>query len=871
MDANGLRAAFTGFFVEHGHSAVASAGLIPLHPRAPLFTNAGMNQFIPYFLGEAVPPYRRATSVQRCVRIRGKHDDIDNVGRTTRHATFFEMLGNFSFGDYFKADAIPFAWELLTGRLGLDPERLWVTVHTSDDEAADIWRGAVGVPADRVQRMGPGTPWPEENFWEMGDTGPCGPCSEIYYDRGPTWGADGGPAGGGEERFCEVWNLVFMQFDRRADGTLDPLPAPCVDTGAGMERLLILLQDVRSIWETDVIRPVIGAAEALTGRRYGDDEAADVALRILADHARSMAFLVSDGVFPTNEDRGYVLRRLIRRAVRFAHQLGVETPVTPGLVRSVAEVMAEAAPELARGVDYVAGVVGREEERFRATLRAGMSILDAELAGGEPLAGEVAFRLHDTFGFPIELTREIAAEQGRELDEEGFARALAGQQQRSREKGKGPATPGSGAAEAYRELLGATGPTRFVGYHSTTATARVLEVLPAGDGSGEVEVFLDLTPFYAEGGGQVGDTGTIETDTGVARVLDTTRALPELTRHRAVLDAGELHPGQVATATVDSARRERIRRNHTGTHLLHWALREVLGSHVRQHGSLVAPDRLRFDFSHYSPMSPEELARVEDLVNAQVLADEEVVVAEMTKAEADASGAIAFFDEKYGERVRVLHAGSRSVELCGGTHVDRLGQIGPFEILSEGSIGSNLRRVEATTGLATLERLRAAEARLRASAELLRTTPEEVVPALERRLAELREAEAAARSARQAALAGEARQLAGSAAAGVVVARRDGLSPEELRDLAVALRSADGVRSVVLGGTPDGSRVALVAAVAPGEALAAPELVAGAARLVGGGGGGRNPEIAQAGGRDVAALDRALDSVRERLAGTTPS
>jgi len=871
MDANRLRRAFTEYFVERGHTAVASAGLIPLHPRAPLFTNAGMNQFIPYFLGEARPPYPRATSVQRCVRIRGKHDDIENVGRTTRHATFFEMLGNFSFGDYFKAEAIPFAWELLTGRLGLDPESLWVTVHTSDDEAAAIWADAVGVPAERIQRMGPGTDWPEENFWEMGETGPCGPCSEIYYDRGSSWGRPGGPAGGGEERFCEIWNLVFMQFDRRSDGSLSPLPAPCVDTGAGMERLLTVLQDVRSIWETDVIRPVIGAAEALTGRRYGDDEDTDVALRILADHARSMAFLVSDGVFPTNEDRGYVLRRLIRRAVRFAHQLGVTSPVTPGLVRSVAEVMSEAAPDLARNVEYVAGVVGREEERFRSTLRSGIAILDAELSSGAALPGEVAFRLHDTFGFPIELTREIAAERGRALDEDGFARALADQQQRSREQGKDAALMDAERVGAYRDLLAEAGPTRFVGYHSTTGTARVLAVLPGAEGTGEVEVFLDQTPFYAEGGGQVGDTGMIETDTASARVLDTTRALPELTRHRAVVETGELRAGQAASATVDSERRERIRRNHTGTHLLHWALRSVLGEHVKQHGSLVAPDRLRFDFSHYSPLGQEEVARVEDLVNAAVLADEDVVVTEMSRADADAAGAIAFFDEKYGERVRVIRAGTRSVELCGGTHVDRLGQIGPFEIVSEGSIGSNLRRVEATTGLATLERLRDVETRLRATAELLRSTPEEVVAALERRLAELREAEAAARAARQSALAGEARQLAASAADGVVVARRDGLPPEQLRDLAVATRSAGGVRAVVLGGSPDGSKVALVAAVGPGETPAAPELVSGAARLVGGGGGGKNPELAQAGGRDLSRLDDALATVRERLGAGTPA
>jgi len=864
MDANGLRRAFSDFFVEHGHTAVPSAGLIPHHPRAPLFTNAGMNQFIPYFLGEERPPYPRAASVQRCVRIRGKHDDIDNVGRTSRHATFFEMLGNFSFGDYFKELAIPLAWELLTERLGFDPDRLWVTVYVDDDEAEAIWRDTVGVAPGRIQRMGPGTSHPDDNFWEMGETGPCGPCSEIFFDRGASWGADGGPAGGDEERFCEVWNLVFMQYDRHGDGTLEALPAPSIDTGAGLERLLIMLQDTASIWETDVIRPVVARAEALTGRRYGDDTEVDVALRILADHARSTSFLVADGVTPSNEDRGYVLRRLIRRAVRLAHQLGVERPVMPELVGAVAEVMAPAYPDLAARADAVAAVAGREEDRFRATLRAGLGLLDNELAGGAArIAGDVAFRLHDTHGFPIEMTREIAAERGVTLDEEGFAAAMARQQAQSRQAGRGQAGAPAERVDAYRRLLAEHGTTRFVGYVDDEATAEVLAVLDVGDG--RVEVFLDTTPFYAEGGGQVGDTGVLETDSGRARVLDTTAALPGLTRHLAVVEAGELRPGQTVTAAIDAARRRAIRRNHTGTHLLHWALRSVLGPHVRQQGSLVAPERLRFDFTHHGPLSAEEIARVEDLVNEQVLGDGEVVVTEMSRAEADAAGAIAFFDEKYGERVRVLRAGERSIELCGGTHVGRLGQIGPVEVVSEGSIGANLRRVEATTGTATLARLRSSERALARSAELLRARPDEVTEALERKLAELRAAETALRAAEQAALAGTARELAATARDGVVVARRDGLAPERLRDLAGQVRALDGVRTVVLGGTPDGLKVALVAAVAPGATVAAPDLVAEAARLVGGGGGGKNPQLAMAGGRDPARLDEALAAVRARL------
>ncbi|HET7524032.1 MAG TPA: alanine--tRNA ligase, partial [Acidimicrobiales bacterium] len=657
MDANGLRRAFTRFFVDQGHTAVPSAGLIPHHARAPLFTNAGMNQFIPYFLGEEKPPFPRATSIQKCVRVRGKHDDINLVGRTTRHLTFFEMLGNFSFGDYFKERAIPLAWELLTSVFGLDPGRLWVSVYRDDDEADGIWRDAVGVPAERIQRMD------EDNFWEMGETGPCGPCSEIYFDRGPQWGPDGGPAGGGgEERFVEIWNLVFMQFDRQSDATLLPLPRPNIDTGAGLERVLMVLQDTPSIWETDVLRPIIGCAETLTGRTYGDDGEVDVSLRILADHARSMSFLISDGVFPSNEDRGYVLRRLIRRAVRQAYTLGVERPVAAELVRSTVDVMGEAYPDLARNLDYVAGVADREEARFRSTLRSGLTMLESELAGGgTEVSGDVAFRLHDTHGFPIELTREIAAERGATVDEGGFEAAMQRQREQSKQAGRAKSVGQEGRLGEYQQLLADHGTTKFVGYTDVSATARVLAVLegPQDDrtgtkrpGTGEeriVEVFLDVTPFYAEGGGQVGDTGTIETDTGRARVLDTTAAVPGLTRHTAVIDEGVIHEGQAATATIDAERRADIRRNHTGTHLLHWALREVLGDHVKQQGSLVAPDRLRFDFTHYGPMTPEEISRVEDLVNFRVLADQEVKVAVMSKTEADAAGAIAFFEEKYGD------------------------------------------------------------------------------------------------------------------------------------------------------------------------------------------------------------------------------
>jgi alanyl-tRNA synthetase len=861
MDANALRRAFTQYFVDHDHTAVASAGLIPHDPRAPLFTNAGMNQFIPYFLSEDRPPYPRATSIQKCVRIRGKHDDIDLIGRTTRHFTFFEMLGNFSFGDYFKDRAIPLAWELLTGTFKLDGDRLWASVYRDDDEAADIWRDLIGLPPARIQRMD------DDNFWEMGDTGPCGPCSEIYFDRGPAWGPEGGPAGGGgEERFVELWNLVFMQYDRQHDGTLLPLPKPNIDTGAGLERILMVLQDVPSVWETDVIRPLIAEAERLTGRSYGQDEEVDVALRILADHARSMTFLISDGVFPSNEDRGYVLRRLIRRAVRQAFALGVERPVAPSLVRASIEVMGEAYPELHRTADFVSDVASREEARFRATLRSGLTMLESELAGGTTtVSGDVAFRLHDTHGFPIELTREIAAERQALVDEAGFDRAMQRQRDQSKSGAKSQ-TGGTGdLLDTYRALLEERGATQFVGYTDSTATGTIVEVVETGDG--QVEIFLDATPFYAEGGGQIGDTGLIETDTGSARVIDTTYALPGLIRHVATVEDGEIRVGQSATAIIDAERRAAIRRNHTGTHLLHWALRTVLGDHVKQQGSLVAPERLRFDFTHYSPVTPDEIARVEDLVNARVLADEDVNISVMSKQDADTAGAVAFFEDKYGDEVRVVRAGSDSIELCGGTHVARLGQIGPLEVISEGSIGSNLRRIEATTGTATLSRLREAERQLDEVATLLRSRPDEVGSALERRLADYRELEARLRAAEQSALADRARSLVEGAVDGHLVARVNGLAPEQLRELAAQARTAGNLKTVVLGGSPDGTKASLVALVAKGATPTAPELIAEAARTVGGGGGGKNPEQAMAGGRDAGRIDEALDQIRRTLSG----
>ena len=865
MRAQELRKAFTDFFVERGHRLVPSAGLIPHHPRAPLFNNAGMVQFLPFLTGEEPPPDPpRATSVQKAVRIMGKHDDIENIGRTWGHFTFFEMLGNFSFGDYFKEEAITWGWEFVTERLGLDGDRVWATVHHTDTEAPAIWRDKIGLPESRIVALGQND---DENFWEMGETGPCGPCSEIHYDMGPDFGPEGDPVSS-YNRYREIWNLVFMQYERQPDGSLVDLPNQNIDTGEGLERTLSALDGVQSAFETDELRRILETAERETGKKYGEDPAVDVELRILTDHARSVSFLISDGVFPSNEDRGYVLRRLLRRAVEHASRLGVEKLVLPAMVGSVVEVMGEAYPELARNADFVTGVVEREEAKFRQTLTRGHEILDEELSGDvKALSGQTMFLLHDTYGFPKDLTREIAVERGVEVDMEGFEAAMTAQRERARaarrDAGEGDE---SETADVYRELLEQFGPTGFTGYSQLETKGRVIGILPRPDGT--AEVFLDRSPFYAEAGGQVGDTGLIRADGGAtATVLDTTYAITGMHRHIVRLE-GNFDIGAEVLSVVEGPRREAIRRNHTGTHLLHAALREVLGSHVRQHGSEVGPNQLRFDFSHYGAMAPEEIQAIEDMANAGVLANEPVRAYETTKTQAEEAGALAFFGDKYGEFVRVIEAGTRSVELCGGTHVDALGSIGPVKVVSEGSIGSNLRRVFALTGDKTLDRLRDMERLLGRAAELIRSTPEEVPDALERLLARNKAVEAELKSARTVALKAEAVELAATAAStdGFVVERRDGLGGDELRELALSVRSREGVRGVVLIGTPDGSRVALVGAMEKGSDVSAPELISAAARTVGGGGGGKDPLVAVAGGRDPSKIDAAVADVRAALA-----
>jgi len=857
MDAKGLRRAWNDFFEARQHTLVPAASLIPTHPSAPMFTNSGMMQFVPIFLGEEPCPYDppRAATVQKCVRAGGKHNDLDAIGRTPRHLSFFEMLGNFSFGDYFKAEAIPWAWELLTDVLGLDPGRMWVTVHVSDDEAAEIWTDAVGFPRERIQRLD------KDNFWEMGDTGPCGPSSEIFWDYGPEFGPDGGPENpAAENRYVEIWNLVFPQYFRAPDGSLSDLPKPGIDTGAGLERMLTALNGTHTVYDVDPLDRLVEVAQSITGRRLGTDERTDVALKILADHGRTMTFLVADKIVPSNEDRGYVLRRIIRRAVRYAYLLGRESDLTGPLVEAVIDAMADGYPELRADQDRIVGVISREEERFRQTLKRGSSLLDAKLAElppGQPLPGDVAFDLYETYGFPLEVTQEITAELGIEVDEAGYRQALAEAQERS----KAGAKAGHDYANltSFQEILDRYGPTEFVGREEYETKATVLAVVPGEDGT--ASIFLDRTPFYAESGGQVGDTGTISTDTGTAEVFDTTYGLPGLHRHHVRIVDGAIEPGQVATAAIDGARRDAIRRNHTGTHILHWALRKVLGENVQQQGSLVEPDRLRFDFGPADALTEEQIRAIEDLANQEILRNDPVRHYETTKAEAIARGAIAFFGDKYGDVVRVLEAGRNSIELCGGTHVKALGDIGPVKIVSESSIGSNLRRIEAVTGTGPIERLRQQEAVLREVAQLLNVPVGEVVDGARKRLEEIRALRDEVKALKRQLAGDQAEALASRAVDGVVVERVDGVDRDGLRDLAIALRERPGIRAVVLGTAPEGGGAALVAAVTPDSGLDAAALLEDAKRLIKGG-GGKDPLLAVAGGKDADGIDPALDAVR---------
>jgi len=857
-----LRAVWQEFWVERQHTLVKSSSLIPTHPSAPMFTNSGMIQFVPYFLGEEAVPFSppRAASIQKCVRAGGKHNDLDAIGRSLRHLSFFEMLGNWSFGDYFKREAIRWAWEFVVDVLGIDGNRIWVTVHLTDDEAAEIWHHDIGIPPERIQRLD------KDNFWEMGETGPCGPSSELFYDFGPEHGPDGGPANPeAESRFIEFWNLVFMQYFRNESGSLLPLPNKNVDTGAGLERIVGLLRGSPSLFTCDTLSTLVTKVETLTGRKLGANEADDIAMRLIADHARSMTFLIADGVVPSNEERGYVLRRIIRRAIRFAYLLGVKPHITPALAGDVIDLLGDVYPEIVASRALILRILDREETQFRKTLQTGLAILEDELEklpDGGSLPGSVAFTLHDTYGFPIEVTEEIVADRGFSVDIASFQAHMADQRARSR---AGRKHTGVGDRQVfYQQLLQELGPTDFTGRREYSTEATVVGVLPGEEFD---EVFLDKTPFYAEQGGQVGDTGTLvrEADGGHFEVTDTVHAVPGLHLHKVARQTARLSVGDTVIASIDVSRREAIRRNHTGTHLLHWALRQVLGDHVKQQGSLVAPDRLRFDFSHFEPITQEQKYLVEDLVNQEILGNATVRQYETTQEEALAKGAIAFFGEKYGDRVRVIEAGDHSLELCGGTHVPALGAIGLLKIVSESSVGANLRRIEAVTGMGTVDVLRRSDQAVAEIAAAAGVPQAQAQAGVRKRLAELKSAQAENRRLQDRLDAAAARDLIAGADGSVLVALLDRTEPDALRRIAVHARAQGNLEVVILGSVTSAGRPSVAVAVAPDSGTEASQILEPIAKAIGGGGRSKQRDVAVAGGRDASQLPRVLDEARKIL------
>ncbi len=866
-----IRSDFLEFFKGKGHTIVPSAPLVPGNDPTLLFTNSGMVQFKDVFLGAEKRSYVRAADVQRCLRAGGKHNDLDVVGYTARHHTFFEMLGNWSFGDYFKQDAIAWAWELLTQVWKLPADRLLVTVYQTDDEAYALWRDMVGIPEDRIVRIGDnkGAPFASDNFWQMADTGPCGPCTEIFYDHGPAH--FGGPPGSPDEdgdRFIEIWNLVFMQFDKQSDGTLVRLPAPCVDTGMGLERLAAILQGVHSNYEIDLFQALIRKAGELTGTQDLENKS----LRVIADHIRACSFLIVDGVLPSNEGRGYVLRRIIRRALRHGWMLGVRQPFFSAMVATLDDVMGEAYPELREKRDLVERALKAEEERFAETLDAGMRIFDdvASRSNGA-IPGEDAFRLYDTYGFPLDLTQDIARERGLEVDMPGFDAAMQRQRETARAAGKFTSSAGLSA-----DLVAQLSPTLFVGDDQHEADGlqilallvggRPVESASAGD---EVVVILDRTPFYGESGGQVGDTGVLEAEGVRFEVDDTQKFAGQFHGHVGRLVSGTLQRGGQVRGAIDAARRGTIVLNHSATHLLHGALRDLLGTHVAQKGSLVAPERLRFDFSHFQPVTTDELAEIERRVNVEVRANHPVSIEQMDMQSALDSGAMALFGEKYGERVRVVTMGE-SVELCGGTHVDRTGRIGLFKLVSEGGVSSGVRRVEALTGQAALDHVRSDEERMRQAAGLLGGTAGEVGERLRALLDRQKQLERELESLKAKAASGATADLGASAVdvdgIKVVAARIEGLDAKALRDAVDRLKQQLGDVVVLLAGTSDG-KAALVAGVggAATGRVKAGELLSHVAAKTGGKGGGR-PDMAQGGGEDGPALLAALGDVRQWVA-----
>ncbi|HBT7374437.1 TPA: alanine--tRNA ligase [Klebsiella pneumoniae] len=861
-----IRQAFLDFFHSKGHQVVASSSLVPHNDPTLLFTNAGMNQFKDVFLGLDKRNYSRATTAQRCVRAGGKHNDLENVGYTARHHTFFEMLGNFSFGDYFKQDAIKYAWELLTGEnwFALPKEKLWVTVYETDDEAFDIWANEVGVPRERIIRIGDnkGAPFASDNFWQMGDTGPCGPCTEIFFDHGDhIWG---GPPGSPEEdgdRYIEIWNIVFMQFNRQADGTMEPLPKPSVDTGMGLERIAAVLQHVNSNYDIDLFRDLIASVAKVTGAT----DLTNKSLRVIADHIRSCAFLVADGVIPSNENRGYVLRRIIRRAIRHGNMLGAKDTFFWKLVAPLIDVMGSAGDELKQQQAQVEQVLKTEEEQFARTLERGLALLDEELSKlkGDTLDGETAFRLYDTYGFPVDLTADVCRERNIKVDEAGFEATMEEQRRRARES--------SGFGADYNAMIRVDGASEFKGYDHLELNGKVTALFIDGkavdsvSAGQEAVVILDQTPFYAESGGQVGDKGELK-GAGFSFAVSDTQKYGQAIGHIGKVASGTLKVGDAVQADVDEARRQRIRLNHSATHLMHAALRQVLGTHVAQKGSLVNDKALRFDFSHFEAMKPEEIRAVEDLVNAQIRRNLAIETNIMDIDAARASGAMALFGEKYDDRVRVLRMGDFSTELCGGTHAARTGDIGLFRITSESGTAAGVRRIEAVTGEGAMAILHAQSDQLNDIAQLLKgdshNLGEKVRAALERtrqlekELQQLKEQAAAQESAN---LSSKAEEINGVK---LLVSELTGVEPKMLRTMVDDLKNQLGSTIVVLATVADG-KVSLIAGVSKDvtDRVKAGELVGMVAQQVGGKGGGR-PDMAQAGGTDASALPAALASVK---------
>ncbi len=879
-----IREAFLRFFEERGHRRVPSSALVPQNDPTLLFTNAGMVQFKDVFTGRERRDYTRATSAQKCVRAGGKHNDLENVGFTARHHTFFEMLGNFSFGDYFKKEAIAWGWEFVTGAkwLGLPRERLAATVFAGegslpwDEEAFELWRGQ-GLPAERIHQLGA-----RDNFWAMGDTGPCGPCSEIHFFQGDDIPCPEEQAGRrclgvacDCDRWLEIWNLVFMQFERGADGNLTALPKASVDTGAGLERMAAVAQGKRSNYDTDLFQSLIRSIERLSGKRYRSDPDDDVSMRVIADHARATAFLVGDGVLPSNEGRGYVLRRIMRRGIRHGKRLGLERLFLAEVCGAVLDEMGKAYPETEQNRAFVLKVAAQEEEGFRRTLDKGLAILETEMsrlaaARDKVIPGKVAFQLYDTFGFPLDLTRVIAGERGLRVDEPGFDRHMAEQRARSEWKGSGEAA----VADLHKQIAAEVGEIAFLGYETTLAQAEVKALAVNGaraaraEKGERVELVASATPFYGESGGQVGDAGEIRGPGGKVAVRDTVRPVPGLTVHVGEVVEGSIAVGDLADFGVDEARRDLIRANHSATHLLHYALRERLGEHVKQAGSVVAPDHLRFDFSHFQPLSPEEIRDVEQTVNELVRQNAATDTSVLELEQARKSGAMMIFGEKYGDRVRVVRIGP-SKELCGGTHVCRTGDIALFKIVSEESIAAGVRRIVAYTGPRALEQVQRADEELRRAAALLKAGAFEVAAKIEQAQRRLRELERALEEAQSRVAAAQSGDLVSQArevnGVKVLAARVQG-GGKQLRDLADKLRDRLGSGVVALGAEQDGKAVLLVAVTRDLTGrLRAGELVKDAARLVGGSGGGK-PELAQAGGSDPAGIDRALERVRELVA-----